>query len=69
MCGDGYYYICKKIYIEREMEEGLSWGIGGLTVASQHTRTSYRWPGFRFSRKNHESVPSGAAVVGNEALR
>lgn len=41
----------------------------GLTVASQHTRTSYRWPGFRFSRKNHESVPSGAAVVGNEALR
>ena len=43
--------------------------MGGLTVASQHTRTSYRWPGFRFSRKNHESVPSGASVVGNEALR
>lgn len=42
--------------------------VHGLTVASQQTRTSYRWPGFRFSRKNHDFVPSGESVVGNEAL-
>ena len=40
----------------------------GLTIESQQTRTSYRCPGFRFSRKNHESEPWDAAVVGNEAL-
>ena len=39
-----------------------------LTVASQHTRTSYRWPGLRFSRKNHDSVPDDALSVGNEAF-
>lgn len=37
-------------------------------MASQQTRASYRWPGVRFSRKNHESVPEGADVDGNEAL-
>lgn len=42
--------------------------IDRLTVANQQTRTSYRCPGFKFSMKNHESVPSGKAVVGNEAL-
>lgn len=40
----------------------------GLTVDSQQTRTSYRCPGFRFSRKNHDSEPWGVVVVGNEAL-
>lgn len=54
--------------------ETLDWiDITGLnvrihTVASQQTRTSYRWPGIRFWRKNHESVPSGASVVGNDTF-
>lgn len=39
-----------------------------LTVANQQIRTSYRCPAFRFSRKNHESTPSGVSVLGNEAL-
>lgn len=57
--------------VDVSMRFGIDWmkiGKRGHTVASQHTRTSYRCPGLRFSRKNHDSVPSGAKAVGNEAL-
>lgn len=47
---------------------GSTKGRRNHTVANQQMRTSYRCPGVRFSRKNHESVPSGTSAVGNDAF-
>ena len=43
--------------------------VSRLTVASQHTRTSYRWPGVRSTRRNQELTPRGAFSDGNDASR
>ena len=37
-------------------------------MAGQHTLTSYRCPGFRPWRKNHDWAPCGASCVGNDAF-
>lgn len=40
-----------------------------LTVANQHMRTSYRWPGAKLLRRNQELTPRGAISDGKDASR